>query len=509
LDKLDVSGFGLFSKLFTQNQSKTEIEYLTNQNTTFENRNQNDTNRDLLAMFNTKIDYNKSKTEKWYYNSQIDLSNNNSYSLLKSITNINNSTFETTNKADNTSFKQYVEWHKAHNKKHTTTFVVNHVYQDTKSVNQWLTDQAFLTSFIPIQIDSIYNISKLKKQKHNNIDVLFKHYWVLNRFNHLYTNIGNNFSKTNLETLEKQLLSNGTINDFSTADFGNNVNYTLNDVFLGLEYKFKIKKITSKASLYLHLYTMKSKQITQNYSFSKTLFEPSWNSEYEFNKSEKLIFNYAFKNEFPRAEQMANNYTLSSYNSVFKGNALLKNEQFHSSSLRYSNINMYIGLNAFANLSFNRKIKTIRNQVVFQEINRFTMPFITDNPETNWNFYGSVQKKIYHFRFEIRTRLSWFDYKQTVNSILSDNTRTSQSITASVRTVNKKHPSVHFRYTKGFNQFKGLSSTKFETDSYNTSLDYEFLQSWIFKADYDYFLNKNLTLNQKTDYRINPLCILN
>jgi len=191
------------------------------------------------------------------------------------------------------------------------------------------------------------------------IDALFKHYWMVNRFNHLYTTIGNNFAKTELKTSEKQLLSDGTINDFSVADFGNDVNYTLNDAFLGLEYKFKIKKITSKASLYLHLYTMKSRQIVQNYSLSKTLLEPAWNSEYEFNTSEKLIFNYTFKNEFPRSEQIANNYTLSSYNSIFKGNALLRNEQFHTSSLRYSNINTYRSFNTFATISFNRKIKTI------------------------------------------------------------------------------------------------------------------------------------------------------
>ncbi len=501
-EKLNVSGFGLFSKLFTQNISKTEIEYLTNQNTTFENRDLNNINRDLLGMFNIKLDYSKSKTEKWYYNSQFDLSNNDALSTLQSVTNLNNSTFETLNKADNVSFKQYVEWHKSYNRKHTTTFVLNHIYQNTKPVNQWLTDQEFLTSFIPIEEDDFYNISQLKKQKHNSIDVLFKHYWVLNNFNHLYTNVGNNFSQTDLTTSEKQLMSDGSINDFSVADFGNVLNYRLNDAFAGLEYKFKINKITSKASLYLHFYSMKSKQISEDYSFSKTLFEPAWNSEYEFNNSEKLIFNYAFKNEFPRAEQVAENYTLSGYNSVFKGNALLKNEQFHTSSLRYSKMNMYLGLNLFANLSFNKKTKTIRNEVVFEDINRFTMPVLTDNPETNWNFFGNIQKKIYRFRFGLNTRLSWFDYRQTVNMVLSNNTRTSQSIGANVRTAFKKWPSVYFGYNKGFNQFKGLSSTKFETDSYDTSIDYRFLPSWTVKADYNYFQNNNITLNQKFDYQI-------
>lgn len=506
-DKFNVSGFGLFSKLLMQNSSKTEIEYLINQATTFENRDLQSTNRDMLGMFNIKLDYSKSKTEKWYYNSQFESSNNNASNLLESVTDINNSTFETFNKADNTSFKQYIEWHKSYNRKHTTTFVANHIYQDTKPVNEWLTDQEFLTSFIPIQEDDFYNIRQLKRQKHNSIDLLFKHYWVLDKFNHLYTNIGNNFAQTDFVTSEKQLLSDGTFNEFSVADFGNDLDQTLNDAFIGLDYKFKFKKLTNKVSLYLHHYLMKNKQVSDDFSFSKTLFEPAWNSEYEFNNSEKLIFNYAFKNEFPRAEQVAEGYTLNGYNSVFKGNALLKNEQFHTSSLQYNKMNMYLRLYSFANLSFNKKIKTIRNEVVFEDINRFAMPLLTDNPETNWNFHGSLQKKIYRFRFGVNARLGWFDYKQTINMILSDNTRTSQSFGANVRTTYKKWPSVYLGYSKGFNQFKGLSSTKFETDAFNASLDYGFLPSWVFKADYNYFQNNNISLNQKTDYKISSLSL--
>jgi hypothetical protein len=32
----------------------------------------------------------------------------------------------------------------------------------------------------------------------------FKHYWIINNFNHLYTNVGNNFS-SRLETAEQQV----------------------------------------------------------------------------------------------------------------------------------------------------------------------------------------------------------------------------------------------------------------------------------------------------------------
>lgn len=103
--------------------------------------------------------------------------------------------------------------------------------------------------------------------------------------------------------------------------------------------------------------------------------------------------------------------------------------------------------------------------------------------------------------------MSWFDYKQTINAILSDNTRTSQSIGVNVRAAYKKYPTIYFSYNKGFNQFKGLSSTKFATDAYEASIDYGFLKSWNFKGDYSYFQNNNITLNQKTDYKIATLSL--
>ena len=499
--KLAISGYGIFSKVFTAEKNESNIEYLQNESLTFENRTQNSHNRSMLGIGNIKLDYSPSKNEKLYYNTQYQSSNNDMLSTLNSITDLNSSTFETLKNADNTSLKQYVEWHKSINTHHTTTFVVNHAYEKNTPQSQWFTNQPFLAGLIPLQDDSTYTINQIKKVQNNSVDALFKHYWIINNFNHLYTNIGNNFGTSNFETSEKQLLTNGTINDFATAGFGNNVDYRLNDAYIGFEYKFKIGRWTNKPGLYFHWYHLKTNQPDGNYTLSKTLFQPQWTSEFEFNKSESLHFNYKLENDFPEANQLANRFTLQSYNSVFKGNALLKNERFHSANLRYNKMNLYRGINWNASANFNKKVRTTRNQIQISGINQFNTPIITDNPETNWRFYGSFQKKIYRFRAGVNTSFSWFNYTQTLNNITTKNDRNDQNLGITLRTAKREWPDLEVGYTKGFSQFNGITQTNYKTDAFNASGSIEFLKHFVYKFSYENLKNTDNN-NQSNFYEI-------
>ncbi|MCZ8090322.1 MAG: hypothetical protein O9265_07335, partial [Flavobacterium sp.] len=302
-------------------------------------------------------------------------------------------------------------------------------------------------------------------------------------------------------TSEKQLITDGTINDFSSAGFGNDVRYNLNDAYAGMEYKFKIGKWTNKPGIYWHWYQLKTNQPNADYSLSKTLFQPQWNSDFEFNKSETLNFIYRLSNTFPEVSQLANQYTLQSYNSVFRGNALLENERYHSANLRYSKMNMYRGIMINAMASFNKKVKTTRNVIELDGINQFNTPILTDNPETNWRFNGSVSKKIYRFSLKLDSNLSWFNYIQELNSVITTNNRNSQDLGISIKTAYKKWPDFSIGYTKGFSQFSGLTESNFETDGINADFEITILKNWIYKIDY-YNLKNSDNSNQSNFFEV-------
>jgi hypothetical protein len=499
--KLDIEGFAIFSKLFTSSLTESTIEYLQNTTVTNEERINRGQNKTILGIGNIKLNYSPNDKEKWFYNGQFQSSSNDMTSVLNSTLDLQQSSFETLNSADNIQIKQFLEWHKQINKKHTSTFVINQSYDNQKPINTWLTDTEFLTGLIPLENDSFYNIQQIKKVKNNSIDALFKHYWIVNNFNHLYTNIGNNLGTTHLQISEKQYLTNGNVNDFATNGFGNNLDYLLNDFYLGLEYKFKIGKWVNKPAIYAQYYHLKTKQISADYSLNNTFFQPSWLSEYEFNQSENLKFNYRLVNEFPEASRLLDRYTLQNYNSVFKGNTLLRNERFHNATLNYTKTSMYRGLMLFANASYIKKIKTIRNEIELDGINQFTTPTITDNPETTYRVSGNIDKKIYKIRIGINANLSWFNYIQTINNQTITNDRNNQNIGIKLRTANKKWPSASISYNKMFSQFSGLTNSTLTSDQIGLDFDIDFLKHFNFKTDYEVTFNENRN-NIANDFRI-------
>lgn len=497
-NKLEISGFSILSKVLTASQIESKNEYLQNSAIAFENKLQKGDNRSLLGISNIKLNYSPNAKEKWYYNGQYQSSTNDLNNTINSITNLRSSVFQTLNQADNTAIKQYLEWHKSYNDAHTTTFVVNHAYDTNTPQTRWFTDQPFLTGIIPIQSDNTYTIDQIKRVKNHSVDALFKHYWVINNANHLYTIFGNNNGRSQLFTSEKQLLNTNGSNSFSTGGFGNDINYQLNDAYIGLEYKFRIGIWTNKPALYSHWYAMQTEQASGRRVVEKQVWLPQWTSEFEFNKSETLNFSYKLEVGFPEVSQLADQFTLQNYNLVFKGNALLENEQFHSANLRYSKMNMYRGITWNAMASFVKKENNIRNEVILQGINQVNTPFLRDNPETNYNVNGSFTKKIYRFNLRLSSSLSWFNYLQNLNGVTTSNDRNNQKVGVLIKTAYKKWPTVSVGYTKGFSQFKGITQSQFQFDTYNADAEFSFFKHWTYKLEYENTSNTNA--NQQRNF---------
>ncbi|MDQ6469997.1 TonB-dependent receptor [Flavobacterium sp. LHD-80] len=496
--KVSFSCFGIFSKILTKSKIETYNEYLENSNVTFENKTQKGNNESILGIYNLKLDYAPNKKNNWFYNLQFQLSTNDLVETINSITNANSTLFETIQNADNSSIKQYLEWHKKYNTSHTTTLAINQQYEYATPNSNWITDQPFFEGSIPIEKDSIYSIKQLKRVQNNNIDVLFKHYWILNDFNHIYSSIGNNFETSHFLTDEMQNLTNGTSKDFSQNSFGNDVKYKMNDSYLGIEYKNKIGKLKNRIGLFLHHYQLNTNQFSGESQYSQTKLLPQLNSDYQFNNSESLSLTYKLANNFPTVNQLAEQYTLQSYNLIYRGNANLRYEQYHFATLRYSKMDNYRKFTLDAGLNFNQKIKTIRNEVVIDGINQYNTPILTNNPETNYSFNGSFGKDIYRLNIKLISNISWFNYLQTLNEITTSNNRNNQKVGIWFKTAYKKWPDFKVGYTKGFGQFSGLTNSSFNTTTINSDLAIQVFPSWNFRLSYE--AQENIYSSQQSNF---------
>ncbi|MBJ2176174.1 carboxypeptidase-like regulatory domain-containing protein [Aureibaculum sp. A20] len=497
----DVSGYSIYSNTQNETQVETENRYLSQNEETLESKIVNGSTDNSFFLGKLSLDYAPGDNDDVSYSGFFKSSNNSDFDGISSIsptitTNLNSTT------EDNTiTVKQNAEWHKKLSRKHTTSLTVNYQYDKSNPNTNWLTNQPILQGLIPLQNDNEYNINQIKSLKLHNLNVLFKHYWVLNRSNHIYTTLGNNTLDEKYITDEYQVLTNGSINNFNTADFGNDLNYRINDFYLAMQHKFKVGIVEVKYGASAHNYNWKANQATQTHK-NKWVVLPDFLTNVEINSSEKLRFNYNLKSRFSDAPKFANKFQLLGYNAVTRGNEQLENEIYHSARLLYTKFSMYRGIAMSGSASYNKKVKSIRSQVQLQGIDRFSMPFLTDNPETRWMFRGNIRKTFGKIITKVNGNLTLSDYFQEVNGTLSKNKSNSTGFGLELATNFKEWPNIEVGFKKNYSNFSSENlSSKFTNENPYINFEYDFLNGFILMADYSSNTYRDNN-NQKNNYEI-------
>ncbi|WP_296315954.1 carboxypeptidase-like regulatory domain-containing protein [Winogradskyella sp. UBA3174] len=334
--KLDISGYIILSDSDTSNF----VEDLNEYRTFIEERTNRTNAQNLLGIANLNLEYTPNTKEKWYARTQIKRSNNaNNNTLASSVSNITNA-ITTDRRLVATYANQNIEWHKRKSDNHTFSAVINYVFDTNDRNTSWATENQILEGLIPT--DNSQDLTRIFQERNTqrqNFDGVFKHYWEINNSNHIYTTVGNKLLIEDFFTEDLQLLDNGSENNFASDGFNNDLDFRLNDAFVGLHYKFRAGIFTLKQGAFLHNYNWKVDQQTQVHN-NKWVILPDFLAKIEFNKSKKIEFNYNLKTTFSEASRFANQFYLQSYNSVFRGNENLENNLFHSLNARYSRFSL-------------------------------------------------------------------------------------------------------------------------------------------------------------------------
>lgn len=498
----DISGYLIASNSKTQTASNTLNSYQNIANPFTEDRTVANSLNNFFTIGKLTIDYDPTYKEDFAYNAFIKVTNNDSRGFVNTLSPSRNNTIRTLTDVASLSLKQNVNYSRKLSKAHTATLEATYNFQNDRPMTEWLTNQQILQGLIPLEDDEVFNILQTKKSRSHNFNAIVKDYWVLNNSNHIYTSLGVNTSFNEFFNEDVQLVSDGNINNFSSAGFGNDFGYSFVDTYLGLEYKFQIGIATFKPALFYHGYLWRTQQFEDAETFSKNLFLPQFTTKVEFNNSEKLNFRYRLNARFPGINQLANNFILSSFNSVFRGNNQLENQLYHTASLSYYKFSLFRGLNFNVNTSFNKRIESIKTVTELNGIESFNTAIMFDQPEQNWSLSGRISKKINKLRYNLSSRFNYSDFFQLLNTDTNLNISKSLSSTFGIETFFKDHPNIEINYTKDFSNYKARGiENKFENDRLEVILEYDFLKDFIFKADYtfDNYTNKNQDINNTFD----------
>ncbi len=483
--KTDLNTYIIANGSNTETETRILNNYSNNNDPFSENRSTSQSQNNFFVIGKLTLDHEPSNSADLSANTFIKLSNNNANGSLVTTNPFQNNTFQTLGTLDAINLKQNFEYSKKFSKKQTISLETTLDHKKTKPNTNWLTNVPFLNNLIPLQDDSIFDVFQQIETQNISFDFIFKDYWVLNNLNHLYTTLGTNLVSENFTSLEEQRLGNGTINNFALNNFGNDLSYNFNDIFLGLEYKNLTGIFTTKAGLFYHNYSWKNEQLGNTISKSTNLLLPQFNVEAEFNSSEKLNFKYQVKANFPNSRKLIGNFLLSNFNQVFRGNRSLANEKYHSLSVNYYKFSLFRGLNLNAAISYNKKTQSIKNTTEFQGIEQFRTLTMFNLPENSVTGQFSFGKKVNAVKFGFETSGSYNEFFQIVNNNTSKNISKRFSTTGKIETFFKKAPNLELGYTYTPSTFiTNFSTSNFTNNELFANLNYTFLEDFTLKSDY-------------------------
>lgn len=497
-NKLNLSGYGIFSKTKENTFSQSINQY----NTFTETKVLSSGTDNAFAIGNLKAVYTPNLTDQWHFKTQFKKTDDQYENRINSIVDTSNNTFLTNKNVNGSFFNETIEWHRKSSAAHTFSFAANYTFDERKPRTAWQTSNPILQGLIPVIEDSITQLKQLKRVKNHHLDAIFKHYWVLDRYNHIYSTVGNTYLNQQFFTRDFQELDDGNINDFTYAGFGNDLNFSLNDFFFGLHYKFKTGIFTFDQGAFLHNYQWKLNQKI-DYKRNKTVVLPSFSAKAEFDQSKELTFDYELKSSFSDASQFADRLYLQSYNSVSRGNENLENGLSHNFKLRFTKFSTYRGIRFYATANYIEQIRGVQDAVNYQGINQYVTPILLDNPKTSWRLFGNIRKKISDISFSLGLRYNVSKYKQQVNEVFTINKNNNLSYNVAAKTLFDDFPIIEVGFRQSFGNYTlGSTKSEFVTSEPFLNIDYDFWKDFIASFDYTAYRYNNKAFNQQNNYEI-------
>nr|WP_297912282.1 carboxypeptidase-like regulatory domain-containing protein [uncultured Allomuricauda sp.] len=498
--------------IVNHSDTETEVNTLNIYNDPQEQFNEERININQLSNFfilgKVTFDYEPNLNEAISANTFVKITNNDNTGNISTQRPDVNSTFSTVSDLEALEFRQNLEYSKRFSKKQTLSLESTFNHQNNSPSTNWVTDEAFLEGLIPLQEDNFFDVRQTKNAKSTSFELLLKDYWVLNRFNHIYTTFGTSLLFEEYTTEEFQILEDGAINDFSLNGFGNELDFRLRDTFLGLEYKFLMGKLTLKSGLFYHNYTWENIQENSTERNTTNIALPRIDATLEINSSEKIRFNYQQQVRFPMGNRFFNNALLSSFNTVLLGNRELANERFHTYSLNYYKFKLLRGFNLNAGINYTRKTQTIKNTIRLEEIEQFITYTMFNRPENGITANFDISKKVNRIKFRVNGSTSYNEFFQLVNDDVSKNISKSLSVTGRTITTFEKLPNLEVGYTYEPTNFRtGVSSNEFNNTEFFTDLSYDFINDFQLKGDFRRINYENITQNVSNSFEISNISL--
>ena len=492
--------------------SLDDSESLTTQNNLYfadevliddENRSTDAQNKTFSTLNKLMFQYNPSLTDDLRYEVIVKAIGFDANEKISTNSLTQNNFINTLKDGNSFEIAQTLEYNKQFSYKHTSTLNAGITFNQSNADTRWNFSKEVLNTAIPFAGEAPYNVVQNIDREDVKANLDLKHYWILNDKNHIYPVAGFQFSKQSYSTLDVQELENET-NNFQEAGFNNDNSFSLADAYIGFQYKAKAGKFTFKPGIIYHHYAWQVNQFEeQQLATTKPQILPELMINWDLKLRSKVKLQYNLQSRFQDIASFSDRFRLQNFNAIFQGNNALENDLNHRLSLRYSNYSFLKGIFFNAGINYNRKFQSTQNTTITQGINQINTPIFTDIPEETLSLNSSFSKKLRKLRFALSVKADFSNYTRLINGDFIDYQSENYTYNASFKTRFKKNPNVEVGFGQTFNSF---SSNEFINNFTQTNpfliLSYDFLNGFIFNADYRYTLFVNEDRNEENIFEI-------
>lgn len=526
-DSWTISGFAILNSSRNELQTNSRRQVLdpqTLQPQTTQETTETSEQKSDFGLFKLSSSYKPNKNVHFDYDALAKISNQEEVTgLLSSVypETSQSQDIYTSKKQKPFSVNQNLNYYYTLNDKNVFAFEAQHLYQQedpfyTASLQNnpfpggFGSDPSLSLSLYPVT--GRYNLKQDRFVTTNKLDVKADYYYMVTPKSNINITLGNTYSYQNFNSGIFQILDDGTqtgLND----ETKNKVNYTFNDAFIGLHYKFITGKFTFNPGVSFHSYTSFNEQLGTKVHNNFYRLLPDIYALYQMKKAERLVYNYSMTTNFTDVANFAQGLILNSYNSLFRGNRNLENALYQTHSLSYSRYDMFNFTQIFGSVNYSYREDAVKNIAGFTGINQVSTV-------VNSNFAdkvlsgnaGYTRSFLRYYKFSGNVALSWSKFNNfrfdtanagQVPSLDNSERQVSEQFTqnykGSFSTSYANIPNLEVGYSLNVNDYAG---SKFYTHQPYAKFDYYFWEALTVTAEYEYnhYYNSAKTSDNEYDF---------
>lgn len=499
--KLDVSAYIILSKTNTD----SFVEKISDYTSFVEESSNKSSVDDWLAMAKLSIEYKPSYREKLNIRTQVKILDNSYIDNKNSVIDMSNNFIEGKKDFEEKYINQNIEWHKKTSDIHTISSILNYSFRSGIDKSVWASEGFSFHSLVPMDYrQETAVLDQLKDKSTHNLDFVLKSFWKINPKNHIYITFGNKYIKEKLITGVSQILDSGVFSSFDNSGFDNNIDYDINDMFMGLKYKFKTGICIFSQGLSFHNYKWNIEQ-ENILSKNKWVLLPYFKAKIKFNSSKSIDIKYDINTKFSDINSLTDNYYLTSYNSVFRGDKNISNSKYHNVNFKYKTYNLYRHFSLYFNANYKKAVKAVRTVVEFEGQNAFTTVKLFDNPSESIYTNVFMRKKINIIQLISSLGFSKYKYYQETDGVISSNESVNYNYRLEIKLDLdiENTPIIKLGMKQSISSYtSGGVVNEFKNTSPYINIDYDFLNSFVFSFDYKNNNYTNVQQGQDDNYEM-------